>query len=341
MFNIVAPLEMALRDGVHPLLAEQVGPHTGDPSSFATFDDLMNAYFEQMRSLIELAVHANTILGEAHRVVRPTPFLSSIFEGPLDRGVDLVAGGATYNSTGVANVGLVDVVDSLAAIREVVFEKKRCDMKTLVAALDDDFEGHAALLAWIENRAPKFGSGHPSPREIANRILVFCDETFGAQPHHRGGHYHCGYWSMSNHVAFGILAGALPSGRRRGKAFTPGLTPAPSRRSSIVDHIHDVAALDHRRMPNNIAFNVKVVPGPNDTQAHAVATMTSYARSFVQEGGMQMQFNVVSSATLRDAMAHPENYRTLMVRISGYNAYFVDLNDDMKRELIERAEHQL
>ncbi|MFI5298357.1 MAG: pyruvate formate lyase family protein [Polyangiales bacterium] len=341
MFNLVAPLEMVLRDGVHPLLAEQVGPRTGAPNRFETFDALLSAYFEQVRAQIELAVHANTILAEAHCHVRPTPFLSAIFEGPFDRGVDLVAGGALYNSTGVANVGLVEVVDSLAAIRDVVFERKRCDLKTLVAALDADFDGHAPLLAWIDRRAPKFGSGHASPREIADRILVFCDETFGAQPHHRGGQYRCGYWSMSNHVAFGTLAGALPSGRRRGKPFTPGLTPSPSRQASIVEHIHDVSALDHRRMPNNIAFNVKVVPAPTDTQARSVDAMAAYARTFVQQGGMQIQFNVVSSATLRDAMAHPENYRTLMVRISGYNAYFVDLNDDLKRELIDRAEHRL
>ncbi len=113
------------------------------------------------------------------------------------------------------------------------------------------------------------------------------------------------------------------------------------RRASIVEHIHDVASLDHHLMPNNIAFNVKVAPGPNDSQSDAVGHMTGYARTFFQENGMQMQFNVVSTETLRDAMRNPELYPTLMVRISGYNAYFNDLNDDMKRELIERAEHRL
>ena len=146
---------------------------------------------------------------------------------------------------------------------------------------------------------------------------------------------------MSNHVAFGTMSGALPSGRRKGKAFTPGITPTASRGSSIVDHIHDVAGLDHHQMPNNIAFNVKVVPGGNDTTSQSVDHMSGYARSYLQEGGMQLQFNVVSSQTLREAMANPELYPTLLVRISGYNAYFNDLNDDMKHELIERAEHRL
>lgn len=341
MFNLVAPLEMALRDGFHPLVGEQVGPHTGKAREFTSFEALLQAYFAQLGAQIQLACEANNLLGEAHQFVRPTPFLSALFEGPMESGLDLSRGGARYNSSGIGNVGLVDVVDSLVALQKVVFEEGRADLQTLLEALDADFQGHEALLAWLENRVPKFGAGDPLPAELAGRVIRFCHETFRAQPHYRGGHYNSGFWSMSNHVAFGILTGALPSGRRSGKAFTPGLTPAPTRHATLVEHIHDVAALEHQLMPNNIAFNVKVVPGAGDSQARAVEHMTSYVRTFIQEGGMQMQFNVVSSATLRDAMAHPENYRTLMVRISGYNAYFNDLNDDMKRELIERTEHQL
>jgi len=222
-----------------------------------------------------------------------------------------------------------------------VFDESRVDLPTLVEAAAADFVGHEALLARIDSRVPKFGSGHPAPLELARRIITETHALFRKQPHYRGGRYNSGFWSMSNHVAFGSLSGALPSGRRAGKAFTPGLTPSPARGSTIVDHMHDLASLDHHLIPNNIAFNVKVVPGPDDSPAQAVAQMAAYARSYVEQGGMQLQFNVVSSETLREAMAHPELYRTLMVRISGYNAYFVDLNDDMKRELIERAEHRL
>jgi pyruvate formate-lyase/glycerol dehydratase family glycyl radical enzyme len=341
MFNLVAPLEMALRDGFHPLVGERIGPRTGTPDTFATFEQLFDAYLQQLKQMIALATDANNLLAEAHASVRPTPFLSAIFQGPMQNGRDLVEGGARYNGSGSGNVGLADVIDSLSAIRQLVFDERRLELATLLAATDADFAGFEPLLARIEHRVPKFGSGHPGPLELAHRILAATHQAFRARPHFRGGRYNAGYWSMSNHVAFGILSGALPSGRRRGKAFTPGLTPSPARGATIVDQIHDLAQLDHRLMPNNIAFNVKLVPGPDDSQAVAVSQMAAYARTYVQQGGMQLQFNVVSSATLRDAMAHPELYRTLMVRISGYNAYFVDLNDDMKRELIERAEHRL
>ncbi len=96
-----------------------------------------------------------------------------------------------------------------------------------------------------------------------------------------------------------------------------------------------------RCMRNNIAFNVKVVPGGADTRENIIDRMFSYVKTYFTLGGMQMQMNVVTSATLKDAMAHPENYRNLLVRISGYNAYFVTLNRDLQRELIARAEYGL
>ena len=341
MFNLVAPLEMALYDGIHPVMGERVGPRTGDPATFRSFDDVLGAYFEQLEAMIVLATEANNLLGETHAYVRPTPFLSALFEGPMEKSLDLSEGGARYNTSGTGNVGLVDVVDSLIAIKQLVFDEKRVDMATLISALDQDFEGHRVLLQRILHRVPKFGCGDRAAVNMAERVVDFCFEKFRAQPHYRGGRYNAGYWSMSNHVAFGLLSGALPSGRRKGKPFTPGITPSPARGSSLTEQMRDVASLDHHRLPNNIAFNVKVVPGSGDSQAQTVEHMRAYVDGYMKEGGMQMQFNVVSSQTLRDAMEHPENYRTLMVRISGYNAYFVDLNDDMKMELIERAEHCL
>jgi formate C-acetyltransferase len=145
---------------------------------------------------------------------------------------------------------------------------------------------------------------------------------------------------MSNHVAFGLLSGALPSGRERGKPFTPGITPSPLARAPLPDNSRQVAALEAACMPNTMAFNVKLAPGGEDTHAQVVDRMLAYAKTYFELGGMQLQFNAVSTQTLRDAMEHPDAYRDLLVRISGYNAYFVDLNRDMQLELIGRTEHR-
>jgi len=142
-------------------------------------------------------------------------------------------------------------------------------------------------------------------------------------------------------VAVGSLTGALASGRRAGKAFTPGLTPEAHASKNILDNIRDVAGLDPKNMNNNIAFNVKVVPSAHDSHGRTVDHIYSYVKAYADMGGMQMQLNVVSTKTLKDAMAHPENYQNLLVRISGYNAYFVTLNREMQIELIERAEFGL
>ncbi len=342
MFSLVAALEMAINNGWHPLMDWRVGPQTGRPEAgaFPTFEDFFEAYRAQLAFLVEQAITYNRLLAEAHSVLRPTPLLSSLIEGPVQNGRDVTLGGAKYNSSGVACIGLTDVVDSLMAIRQLVYEEKSVDWAELKKALADNFAHFPDLHARTVKKVPKFGSGNAEALALAQRLTRAVHELFAAKRNFRGGPYTTGFWSMSNHVAFGTLAGALPSGRLAGKAFTPGLTPSPHATQNLLDNLRDVAALDPAQMDNNIAFNIKFVPKPGESRAQTVEHMRSYVKTYFELGGMQMQLNVVSSATLRDAMAHPDNYRDLLVRISGYNAYFVTLNRDMQVELIERAEYQ-
>jgi formate C-acetyltransferase len=338
LVNLVAPLEMALRNGEHPILGKTSSPRTGTPQTWEAF---FTAYCDQLAWVIDRAVEGNNQLGRAHQVLKPSPLLSALFDGPMEKGKDLTEGGALYNSSGAAMIGLTDVVDSLCAVKTLVFEQRRLTLAELVRALDTDFAGQEALHAQILKKVPKFGQEHELPQRIAADLQRFVFEHFQGREHYRGGKYVPGYWSMSNHVAFGLLSGAVPSGRLRGKPFTPGLTPSALARASLTEQIHTVAALSAEHMPNNIAFNVKVVPGADDTHARVVDRMAAYAGAYFELGGMQMQFNVTSTQTLRDAMAHPEKYGDLLVRISGYNAYFVELNRDIQLELVERAEHTL
>ncbi|MBI5550669.1 MAG: pyruvate formate lyase family protein [Desulfobacterales bacterium] len=340
MFNMVAALEMALNNGRHPLMRWDLGPRTGDiaQGDFKDFESFFNAFAQQLAFLADQTCQYNNFLGEAHQALRPTPFISALIEGPVVKGKDVTKGGALYNSSGTACIGLADITDSLMAVKKLVFEEKRISFAELLAAVNTNFTKHAALLAMTKSKVPLFGSGDPQALALANRVTKLVHDLFGAQTNYRGGRYTAGFWSMSNHVAFGTLTGALPSGRLAGKAFTPGLTPEPHASNNILANLRDVAALEPRNMNNNIAFNVKVVPAPGDSHARTVELISSYVRAYTDLGGMQMQLNVVSSETLRDAMRHPENYQNLMVRISGYNAYFVTLNRNMQTELVERAE---
>lgn len=336
MFNLVTPLELALHGGHHPLLRCQLGPDTGLP---VDFDAFYQAFLRHLRLLAGHATDYNAQLGEAHRMLRPTPLLSSLIGGCIQTGRDATAAGARFNSSGVACIGLADVVDSLLAIQHLVYLDRHLDLPGLRRILAVDFAGHDPVLALIRQQVPRFGSGDTAALELARRLTHDVHVLFAGLRNYRGGPYWAGFWSMSNHVAFGSLSGALPSGRRAGKAFSPGLTPSPQASDNLLDNLLDVAQLDPADLVNNVAFNVKYVPSTEDGHRCRIEHMAAYTKAYIEQGGMQMQFNVVSSATLRDAVVHPENYRDLLVRISGYNAYFVTLNPDMQRELIERAEY--
>ncbi|MHA1491477.1 MAG: pyruvate formate lyase family protein [Promethearchaeota archaeon] len=341
LLNLVAPLEMALNNGLHPLIGETVGPETGDVrTAFPTFQDFYNAYKTQLKYLAEKSIEINNYLGHAHQYIHPTPLLSSFYDGPLDKGKDLIQGGAIYNTSGVALVSLTDVVDSLLVIKNLIYDKKELDFSTLMSALEDNFEnGSAELLKKIE-RVPKFGSDEPGTQDIADDLLKFCYDVYESIDNYRGGKYLVGYWSISYHVGYGMLTGALPSGRKKGKALTPGLTPAPGRSDLLLQNIHTIGSLDYLKMPNNASYCVKLVPHAGDTHEKTLDLFTSYVQSFFDLGGMQWQFNVVTSDILRDAMENPDDYRWLIVRVSGYNAYFTQINRNMQLELIERTEFQ-
>ncbi|TFG20721.1 MAG: formate acetyltransferase [Promethearchaeota archaeon] len=343
MLNMVAPLEMTLNNGFFPTMGDKFGLETGDVlTSFPTFEDFYNAYKTQLKYLIDNSIEFNNYLGIAHQYIHPTPLLSSMFNGPLEKGKDLIQGGAIYNTSGVALVALTDIVDSLLVIRDLIYKKKELDFQTLMAAIEKNFEedGAADVLRKIQ-KVPKFGSDEPETTEIAHDLINFCYDAYLSQDNYRGGKYLVGYWSISYHVGFGMLSGALPSGRKKGKAFTHGLTPAPALTGDqLLQNIHTIASLDHLKMPNNASFNVKVIPHPNDSHEETLNYFTSYVQTFFDEGGMQWQFNVITSDTLRDAMENPDDYRWLIVRVSGYNAYFTKLNKDMQIELIERTEFQ-
>ncbi|MBW1989467.1 MAG: formate acetyltransferase [Deltaproteobacteria bacterium] len=341
LFNLVAPLEMALNNGTHPLMRWDLGPKTGSPEqgAFADFEDFFAAYAKQFRFLADQAVSLNHMLAEAHAKYRPTPYLSALMDGCVQKAEDVTAGGARYNSSGTANIGLADVTDSLMAIKKLVFEDKAVDFAGLKRALADDFSGHPGLQAMLKNKVPLFGSGDPEALAMANRVAALVHDTWAAHTNYRGGRYTTGFWSMSQHVAYGNLSGALPSGRNAGRAFTPGLSPQPHATPDFLKNIRDVARLDPANLDNSIAFNVKLSPAAGDPPEKTNAAMTAYVKAYFSMGGMQMQFNVVDSETLKAAMASPEDYKQLLVRISGYNAYFVTLNRQMQLELIERAQY--
>jgi len=342
-FNLVAPLEMALNNGKHPLMNWKLGPETGiiENDDFRTFDDFWNAFKGQSEFLFEQSVIGNNQLGIVYQQHQPAPLLSSMIEGCIKSGRGVTRGGAQYNSSGVSVIGMADVVDSLMAIKKIVFDEKICSFAEMKEAIDENFARHPKLHAIVKTKAPRFGSGNDEAVAMANSVTALVHDYFAGHKNYRGGHHATGWWSMANHAVYGRVTGALPSGRLAGEPFTPGLTPHPGASPNLLDNLRDVAKLDPVTLDNNIAFNVKIVPASSDSHERIIEIMAHYADTYFRMGGMQTQFNVVSTDMLKDAMANPEHYGDLMVRISGYVAYFTKLQRDLQMEVIRRAEYKI
>jgi len=342
-FNLMAPLEMALNNGVHPLLEWELGPETGDidTGDFSTFEDFLDAFKKQHEFLCGQGVMGNNQIDRIHQEHMPSPLMSALVDDCIKNGRGITRGGAKYNTSGITSIGLADVTDSLSAIKKLVFDEKKITFKEFKKALQYNFEGYTSLRAWIQNHVPKFGSGDPEAFAMVDRVTHIVADFAHSQQNIRDGHYTSGWWSMNYHAIYGRVSGASPSGRLAGEAFTPGLTPHPSASNNIMDNLLDVAKLAPETLDNNIAFNVRVVPSPKDTHDQTITRMANTLQTYFEQGGMQVQFIMFNTDTLKDAMAHPEYYPDLLVRISGYCAYFTQLHRDLQLEIIRRNEFGL
>lgn len=348
LFNLASVLELALFDGCHRHtgLGRRIGPATGDPRSFTSFDQLWDAFAIQLAWLAGRAVAVNDALGRVHQAYLPTPILSALFSGPMDCGLDLARGGAEVNSSGVAVVATPDVADSLCAVKHVL-ERGQVGFRELIDALQAELQGYETLAAVLE-RAPAYGNEEPAAASMIHAVMELVHDTFAAHRSYRGGDYRVGYWSMTNHAAFGRLMGALPNGHLRGGSFASGITPVSGRAVQLTRALNSVAALPWRRVANGVAFNVRLAPDPGgaDAQERAQRRMAALVAGYFEPrgdrpGGPEIQFNIADARVLRDAMAHPHRHPELLVRVSGYTAYFKDLNPDMQREILQRTEYLL
>ncbi|MHA1791753.1 MAG: pyruvate formate lyase family protein [Promethearchaeota archaeon] len=336
LINLMSALELALGNGSsrkHP----DLGPQTGDLASFKTFDDFFNAVKKQLKFIISNATRLNNALGKSWRYLHPQPLLSAIFEGPVESGKCLLDGGATYNSSGVAFIALADLIDSLHAIKEIVFKKKLYSFPKLVKIINKDFKKDEKLYKFVRDKLEHFGNDDEKVDKIGQELVDYLYSVTTSIKNYRGGIYSPGYWSMTIHSGFGKITGAYPHGKRDGAPLASGLTPVSfGQHSGPTAVFNSLTRLDSSKMPNGMALNMRFSKSLFKNQEKLEIFKTLFKTYFAM-GGMQVQFTIHDPQTLIDAKAHPDKYPDLMVRISGYTAYFNDLNDHMKDEIIQRA----
>jgi formate C-acetyltransferase len=308
-----------------------------------SYEQFWEVFTIQLRWLIERAIEINEQLGRIHQDMLPTPLLSALFEGPLDTGKDLTRGGAIYNSSGASHVAFADVCDSLNAIEVGVFRDARVTMADLIEALRADFGPcHARLRNYLRHKVPKFGTEDPVALRSSKRLVDVIYEAYQSHINYRGGRYRPAYWTMTTHAAQGKLCGALPSGRKAHKVFSSGLTPTSGAARQLSSAFNAVAGLGSKSIPGGGALNIKYTPRRADESKHEyLERFGDLVEGHFRKGGMQVQFNICSYEDLIDAMNQPHKYPDLIVRVSGYSAYFNDLSVPMKEELISLTQYHL
>ncbi len=350
LMNLTSVLELTLFNGRHRHTGMDllISEETGDPSTFSTFNDFKDAFERQTRWIIEESTNLNNVCGKVHQDVYPTPILSALFEGPMEKGKDIIEGGASINSSGATIIGLADVADSLSAIQQVVFNEGAISFADLIDALNKDFKGYEALQKRLMNpdMTPKYGNEDALADANVTWILELMDTAFGEKMNYREGRYRVGYWTMTNHAGFGRLMQALPNGRKALENFTSGITPVSGVCPDLTKALNSVAVQPATCIASGAALNFKYTPENGNREKMLDNFAASVEGCFdddegKRDGPMEIQFNITTHDTFVDAVNNPEKYPDLLVRVSGYTAYFKDLNPQMQKEIIDRTEYLL
>lgn len=336
-FNPLKAFEFALHDGKDPVTGRQIGLHTGDASAFTSLEDLKQAYVAQQNYFLKMFVKAFDKVVACHAYASPTVIGSSFMEDCIEKGEFMQQGACTHKWGAVGVTGLANLVDSFAAIEECVFQKKYLTMGELLKLLDTNFEGREDLRQMLINRAPKYGNDISQVDQYAEFVAQAINSEAKKYRDGRGGELDIVFATQSYNVVLGKLIGATPDGR---KAFTPVADNAsPMIGMDVNGPTAVVKSVDSTKRRNaqggcllNQRFDPHIVKGEK-----GIDILEAVLRAHFINEGEHIQINVVDNETLRDAQKHPENYRNLLVRVAGYSAFFVDLEESIQENIIDRT----
>jgi formate C-acetyltransferase len=345
LFNMPICLELALnqgrqfKNGVIGKIS-RLGAATIPVEAMTCFEDVINAYREQIKDSVDEAVKATKWIERVHRVHRTSPVNSIITEGCLEKGKDVTWGGAVYDYTSFQSVGMADVGDSLYAINKLVFEDKRYTLSELVDILKNNFKGHNPLRVEIAGKFSKYGNGNPKVDKYTQISIDAFTDAVCTHRNSRGGKYLVGVYSMTCNVGYGEITGALPNGRLAGTPLSNGIAPANGAdRNGPTALLRSAASLDNTKWANGCNLNVKFEKKMVQGKTGKMVLKSLFKSYLIDQKGMQAQINVLDAETLIKARKDPLAFPGLLVRVAGYCAYFKDLDPDTQDEIINRTAH--
>ncbi|MBN1944782.1 MAG: hypothetical protein JW797_03860 [Bradymonadales bacterium] len=364
--NLLKAVELTLTGGkdMHPVVdpitgktdpVRQDGPATGDPRTFSTWERFWEAYAEQTRHLIARSAEVYEASESIRARFCPTPYLSCLVRGCAEKGLDITQGGPELNFVTVEGVTFATTVDSLLAIKHLVYDTHQTTMDELIRALTDNWKGHEMLQARARYRAPKYGQDNDEADEMAFKVMeLWTDETWTYQTRSTGRRFRPGMLSWNYWVSDGDILAASADGRPKGQFLSNAICPSngadilgPTANSNSVGKALGGRATEgegdfagyFNSLPNGASHTITFSSSLLRDREHK-EKFKAFLRGYCDNGGTCLQVNMVDVELLKEAQKHPEQYRHLLVRVTGYNAYFTGIGRELQDEIIARESHK-
>ncbi len=336
--NLAAPLEYALNHGKSRITGETMG--LVPKNLVDSFEAVKDEYFRQLSNLIRHSVISSITAQRIHAESVPRPFISLLVDGCMDKGLDLSKGGAFYNVGPVlTGIGVADAANGLAALREMVFEKKIISIDEMNKILDTDWLGREALRKKAL-ACSKYGNDDDLADDLAIEITDFYNKEIKGYKDYFGSAFNSAFMGISNYVPTGSVIGASPEGRKSGSPLTEGVSPhAGTDVTSPTAAMRSAAKINHDVHSGGTLLNIKLAPDMVKDN-RGLANLASLIRGYFSLGAFHVQFNVIDVETLRDAQENPDMHKDLLVRVAGYSTQFVNLSREMQDAIIERTTYE-
>lgn len=324
-------------------IGKHIGPDTGSLENYKSFDEVLESVDKQFAYWCNLMRGNMDVIDIAHKTRKPIPYVSALFEECIESGNDLTAGGAKYNGTGPQAGGIATCADSLATIKQLMFDEKHCTGAELLQAVKDNWEGHEKIYALVNSsKVHHYGNDDDYTDELFKFIFECYCRNMDVGKNPRGGEYNPGVYTVNANVGMGLNTNATLDGRKMNEAISDNMGPVHTEGGSHDIYgptavVNSVAKVDHSIATNGTLLNLRF---PEDAVAGIEGrnNLLSFIDEYISKQGMHVQFNIMSSATMRAAQKRPEEHKDMLVRVAGYSAYFVELGKPLQKDLIQRTE---
>ena len=333
--NVAKAVEFALTNGVDWRTGKQI---SFESKPIETYEDFICVVKKHIKYMVESGMDYIRKIEKYYGEIGPDPLLSSMYDKSVENGVDVYESGAEYNNTSYYISFIASLVDSVCAVKRLVFQEKRVTFQELAEILKNDWEGNEALRLTACSISEKYGNGNAVADEITKDLTDYCASLITNKPNGRGGVFKAAIFSIDSFVSYGKKTMATPDGRKCGEVLSKNICATVGQdKNGVTALINSATKIDHSKYPNGTVLDVVLHPSAVSGEAGLNAFYT-LLKTYMQKGGMALHGNVFNSKDLKKAQQDPEKYKNLQVRVCGWNAYFVNLSKEEQDCFIRQAE---